>query len=73
MQQVQQIFASASQRNILSPDGKLDLEAIKANPLAYITNIQQISENHAAMWYEEFLIFSRNINPSMLQKTVCNY
>lgn len=67
MQQVQQVFASASQPNIVLPDGKLNLEAIKANPLAYILAIQQVAENHAAMWYEEFTIFSRNISPALLQ------
>lgn len=66
MQQVQQEFASASISNILLPDGKLNLEAIKANTLGYIAAIQQVSDNHCCLWYEEFLIFSRNINPTML-------
>lgn len=67
VQQVQQHFTSASQPNILKPDGKLNLEAIKANPLAYIASIQIVSDNHAAIWYEEFTVFSRNINPTVLQ------
>ena len=33
--QVQQEYASISQTNIIQPDGKLNLEAIKSNPLAY--------------------------------------
>lgn len=67
MQQVQQVFASASQPNLVLPDGKLNLEAIKGNPLEYITSIQQVAENHAVMWYEEFITFSRNISPALLQ------
>jgi ATP-dependent DNA helicase RecQ len=67
VQQVQQHFASASQPNILKSDGKLNLEAIKASPLSYLTSIQQISDNHAAIWYEEFTIFSSNVNPMALR------
>lgn len=67
VQQVQQHFTSASQPNILKADGKLNLEAIKANPLSYIASIQHVSDNHAAIWYEEFTIFSRTINPTALQ------
>ncbi len=66
MESVQKEFTSVSLPNILLPDGKLNLEAIKANPLGYIAAIQQVNNNHAVMWYEEFLIFSRNINPAML-------
>lgn len=67
VQQVQQHFTSASQPNIVKPDGKLNLEAIKSNPLTYINIIQQITNNHAAIWYEEFTCFARNINPTVLQ------
>ena len=67
MQQIQQVFTSISQENILQDDGKLNLEAIRSSPLTYIAPIQQLTNNHGAMWYEEFLIFSRNINPAMLQ------
>ncbi len=67
MQQVQQVLVSATHAANLLPDGKLCLETIKANPLSYISTIQQVVDNHAAMWYEEFIIFSRNISPSLLQ------
>lgn len=67
VQQVQQHFTPASQSNIVKPDGKLNLEAIKANPLAYIASIQQVTDNHAAIWYEEFTSFARTINPTALQ------
>ncbi|MFN8263788.1 MAG: helicase-related protein [Chitinophagales bacterium] len=66
MQQVQQTFTSISQANIIHSDGNMNLEQIKTNPLGYITSIQQVQDNHVSMWYEEFLIFSRNINPTIL-------
>lgn len=66
MQQIQQVFTSVSVAEILLNDGKLNLEVIKENPLSYISSIQQVKNNHTAMWYEEFLIFSRNINPGLL-------
>jgi len=66
IQQVQQAFVSVSQADILLPNNKLNLEAIKSNPLGYIAAIQQVKDNHAAMWYEEFLMFARNINPTLL-------
>lgn len=66
MQQVQQSFQSVSHPDVLLADNRLNLEAIKANPLGYFASIQQTKENHISMWYEEFLVFSRNINPAVL-------
>ena len=68
IQKLEEEFISASQPDIILSDGKLNLSAIKLNPLSYIASIQKANDNHAIMWYEEFLIFSRNINPSLLPK-----
>ncbi len=69
MLQIQQEYTSVSQPNIIQPDGKLSLEAIKSNPLEYLASFQRSEYKHAAMWYEEFTIFSRNINPTLLHQT----
>ena len=68
VQLVQQHFKSVSQPNLLFQDGKLNLESIKANPLAYLMAIQQVVNSHSVMWYEEFTIFARNINPTLVQQ-----
>src|SRR5262245_30553431 len=66
MQQVQQAFISVSHQDVILEDNRINLDVVKSNPLGYFAAIQQAKENHASMWYEEFTIFSRNINPAML-------
>ena len=66
VQEINATIPSASVPNLITNDGRLDLEVIQNDPLYYVMALRDKRASNVTLFYEEFLILSKNVNPTLL-------